>query len=76
MKEEIKISNHFNDWIVAWSVGKVKKKKIIRTKNGRIMLLSKCSVSGSKKSKFIKEQEARRSLSILGIRTHLSQIPL
>ena len=76
MKEEIKISNHFNDWIVAWSVGKVKKKKIIRTKNGRIMLLSKCSVSGSKKSKFIKEQEARRLLSILGIRTHLSQIPL
>ena len=40
------------------------------------MLLSKCSVSGSKKSKFIKEQEARRLLSILGIRTHLSQIPL
>ena len=76
MKEEIKISNHFNDWIVAWSVGKVKKKKITRTKNGRIMLLSKCSVSGSKKSKFIKEQEARRLLSILGIRTHLSQIPL
>ena len=76
MKEEIKISNHFNDWIVAWSVGKVKKKKIIRTKNGRIMLLSKCSVSGSKKSKFIKEQEARRLLSSLGIRTHLSQTPL
>ena len=33
------------------------------------MLLSKCAVCHSKKSKFIKEQEARRLLSSLGIRT-------
>ena len=32
-----------------------KNKKIARTKNGRIMLLSKCVVCDSKKSKFIKE---------------------
>ena len=38
------------------------------------MLLSKCDVDKSKK--FIKEQEARRLLSSLGIRTPLSQIAL
>ena len=32
-----------------------KNPKISRTKNGRIMLLSKCAVCDSKKSKFIKE---------------------
>ena len=37
---------------------KDKNPKITRTKNGTIMLLSKCVVCYSKKSKFIKEQEA------------------
>ena len=40
------------------------------------MVLSKCSVCNNKKSKFIKEQEARGLLSNLGIRTPLSRIPL
>ena len=40
------------------------------------MLLSKCAVCGSKKLKFIKEQEASRLLSSLGIKTPLSEIPL
>ena len=35
------------------------------TKNQRIMLLSKCAVCNSKKSKFIKEQQARGSLNNL-----------
>ena len=35
------------------------RKKVVRIKNGRIMLLSKCSVCNSKKSKFLKEQVAR-----------------
>ena len=39
------------------------------------MLLSKCAVCNSKKSKFPKEQEARGLLSF-GIRTTSSQIPL
>ena len=50
--------------------------KIVRTKNNRLMMLSKCSVCNNKKSKFIKEQEARGLLSNLGIRTLLSKIPL
>ena len=53
-----------------------KNPKVTRTKNGRIMLLSKYSVCNSKKSKFLKEQEARGLLSSLGIKTFLSQIPL
>ena len=40
------------------------------------MLLSKCAVCGGKKSKFIKEEEARRLVSSLGIKTPLSKIPL
>ena len=38
---------------------KIKNLKVVRTKNGRIMLLSKCSMCNSKKLKFIKEQKAR-----------------
>ena len=37
---------------------------------------SKCSVCGIKKSRFMKEQEAKGLLSNLGIKTHLSKIPL
>ena len=40
------------------------------------MLLSRSAVCGSKKSKFIKEQEVSRLLSQLEIRTPLSRIPL
>ena len=50
--------------------------KIAGTKNGRIMLLWKCEVWDSKKSKFIKEQEASGLLSNLGIKTLLNKIPL
>ena len=50
--------------------------KVVRTKNGRIMILSKCEVCDSKKLKFIKEQEASGLLSSLGIKKHLNKIPL
>ena len=53
-----------------------KNPKVARTKNGKIMLLSKCAVCDSKKSKFIKEQEASGLLSNLGIKTPLSKISL
>ena len=39
------------------------------------MLLSKCAVCDSKKSKFIKQQEASGLLSSSGINTTLSKIP-
>ena len=37
---------------------KNKDAKVIKIKNGRLMLSSKFAVCGSKKSKFMKEQEA------------------
>ena len=40
------------------------------------MLLSKCDVCDSKKSRFTKEQQACELLSSLGIRAPLSKIPL
>ena len=50
----------------------------MRTKNERIVLLSKCSVCNSKKLKFLKEQETRRLLSNLtGVKIPiLSDLPL
>ena len=42
----------------------------------RRMLLLKCAVCDSKKSKFINEQEASGLLSSLGINAPLSEIPL
>ena len=40
------------------------------------MILAKCAICGSKKSKFIKKQEASGILSSVGIRTSLSKIPV
>ena len=33
--------------------------KVLKTTNGKTMILSKSAISGSKKSKFIKEQQAK-----------------
>ena len=40
------------------------------------MMLSKCAICHNKKSRSIKEEEARGLLSNLGVRTPLSKIPL
>ena len=50
--------------------------EVVKTKNGRIMLLLKCSVCNSKKLKILKEQEARGLLSSLGIRALSNKVPL
>ena len=50
--------------------------KMVRTKINRSVMQSKCSVCGIKKSRFVKEQEAKGLLSNLGIKTPLSKIPL
>ena len=50
--------------------------KVSKTSNGRIMLLSNCAICNSKKSRFIKNQEAKGLLSNLGIRTPLSKVPI
>ena len=84
MKEEIK--NYKDKWkfklyieqcyLIVWSVEKNRESKnpeVLRTENGRIMVLSKCSGCKSKNSKFLKEQETRSLLSSLGIRTPLDE---
>ena len=53
-----------------------KNTKVVRAKNERIMLLSKCVVCNSKKSKFVKQQEPSGLFSSLGIKTPLKKIPL
>ena len=50
--------------------------QVSSTSNGKLMKLSKCTICGSKKSKFIKKQEAKGILSSLGIKTPLSKIPI
>ena len=50
--------------------------KVSKTTNGKTMILSTCAKCGSKKSKFIKEQEAKGLLSNLDLRTPLNKIPI
>ena len=50
--------------------------KIFKIKNNRFIMQSKCSVCKNKKSRFVKEQDAKGLLSNLGIKTPLSKIPL
>ena len=50
--------------------------KIVRNRKNRLMIQSNCAISGSKKSRFIKEQQAMGILSNLGIKTPLSKVPL
>ena len=45
--------------------------KIIQTKNGKLVLLSKFAVCSNEKSRFMKEQEAKGLLSNLNIKTPL-----
>ena len=49
---------------------------MFRTKNNRLLMQSKCSACKNKKSRFVKEQDAKDFLSNLEIKTPLSKIPL
>ena len=49
---------------------------MVKTKNSRLIMQSKCSVCGIKKSRYVKEQEAKGLLSNLGIKMLLSEISL
>ena len=50
--------------------------KIVRNKQNWLMIQSNCATCGSKKSRFIKEQQAMGILSNLGIKTPSSKLPL
>ena len=49
--------------------------KVIKAKNGRLLMRSQCSICGDKKIRFVIKQEAKGILLSLGIRTPLSKIP-
>ena len=48
--------------------------QVSSTSNGKMMILSKCAICDSRKSKFINKQEAKRLLSNIGIKTPLSNV--
>ena len=50
--------------------------QVSKMSNDKTMVLSKCAICGSKKSRFITNQEAKGLLSNLGVRTPLSKIPI
>ena len=65
-----------SDCLTCWKNTESKNPKVVRTKNEKIMLLSKCEMFNRKKSKSIREQEASRLWSNLGINTPLNKITL
>ena len=50
--------------------------RVSKTSNGRTMVSSKCTICGGKKSRIIKDQEAKGLLSNLGVRTLLNKVPI
>ena len=50
--------------------------EVSSTSNGKFMILSKCAICSTRKSKFINKQEVKGLLSNLGIKTPLSKIPV
>ena len=44
--------------------------RVSKTSNGKTIVFSKCAICDSKKSRFIKNQEAKGLLSSLGARNH------
>ena len=50
--------------------------RVSKTSNGKTMVLSKCAICGSKKSRLVKNQEAKGLLSNLGVRAPLSKVPI
>ena len=50
--------------------------RVSKTGNDRTIILSKCAICGSKKSRVIKNQEAKGLLNNLGIKTPLNKVPI
>ena len=50
--------------------------RVSSTINGSTMILSKCAICRSKKSRFIKDQVAKELLSNLGVTTTLTKVPI
>ena len=53
-----------------------KNPKVWKTSNYRTIILLKCAICRSKKSRFIENQEAKGLLSNLAVKTPLSKVPI
>ena len=53
-----------------------KNQRVAKINKGKLMLLSKCAVCDSEKSRFIKKQEGSGLLSSLGLKITLRKIPV
>ena len=50
--------------------------QVSSSSKGKFMVLSKCAICGSRKSKFINKQEVKELFHNLGIKTPLSKLPV
>ena len=50
--------------------------QVSSTSNGKVIILSKCAICGSKKSRFSKNQEVKGLLSNLGSKTPLNKVSI
>ena len=50
--------------------------RVSKTSNNKTIILSKCAICGSKKSRFLKNQKARGLLINLGTRRPLTKVPI
>ena len=50
--------------------------KVSKTIHGKAIIFSTCAICSSKKSKFVKQQEAKGLLNNLGLRTPFNKIPV
>ena len=50
--------------------------RVSSTSNSKAMIVSKCAICGGKKSKFLKNQEAKVLLRNLDVKTSLSKTPI
>ena len=50
--------------------------QVSSTNNGKLMILTRCTICNTKKCRFIKIQEEKRLLSKSGIKTPLNKIPI
>ena len=63
-------------WLSCRKYTKNTNPRIVKSKNNRSMIQSNCTICNSKKSRFIKEQQAKGLIINLGIKTPLNKVPL
>ena len=55
---------------------RIENPRISNISNGKTIVLTKCAIRSKKKSRFVKNQEAKGLLSNLGLKTTLSKVLL